>query len=284
MYTIYRITSPRNKYYIGITKNFSQRKKQHIKNMTSKRHGMQRRKLVMAYHKHKPENMLMERIASAKTLQDAKAAEIQLIEQYNSYHNGYNMTLGGDHAQVKNLTVKDIDTIRDLLENTSKTLKEIGSIYNVSDSLISQICRNVTYEGWGNARKIERGLKSYARGERTGNSRFTEQDIIAIKKSYNEGKSSQYLSKKYKTSRTQICDILNEKIWKGVGPKKVNRRFRGNSKYTEREVREVWELYIKGNSIKQITEITDIKYATVRSFIKGVTWTDLYDEYIKKLP
>lgn len=245
---------------------------------------MQRRKLVQAYHKYTPEKMIVEKIASTKNLEDAKFTEIQLIQQYDSYNNGYNMTLGGDHAQVKDLSEADLDNIRDLLENTDLTLNKIGRKFKVSASLVSMICANKIYEGIGEARIIRRGSGSYARGENSGNSKFTEKDVINIKKSYIEGKSSQIIAKEFKTSRTQICDILNEKIWKGVGPKVEMRKFRGNSKLTENQVRECWELKLKNKSTRYICDNLNLKYHTVYAILSGTNWKDLYDEYNKKAP
>ncbi len=283
MYYVYRITSPSKKVYIGITKHLHQRKSQHIKNIESKQARIIKRKVVKAYKKYGVSNMVFEHIFTANDLECAKQVEIELIQFYDSYNNGYNMTLGGDHATTA-LNKDQVDGIRDLLEDTNQSLKEIGDKFGVSDSLVSQICRGVIYRNTGNFRKIDRGFKSYARGENSGNSRFTEKDIIEIKKLYMRGESCNKIAKKYDSSSTQISAILKEEIWKGIGPKIKMRRSRGNSKLSEEIVRECWELKIKGLNINQISQKKNLKYHTLYAIFSGANWKDIYAEYIKKAP
>ncbi len=62
--------------------------------------SLTRRGSMNAFHcairKYGPENFDGEVLTSAKTLEEAKDLESQLIRKFDTYKNGYNMTLGGD--------------------------------------------------------------------------------------------------------------------------------------------------------------------------------------------
>ena len=87
---IYKISFPNNpKVYIGQTNNPKVRWNAH------KRSAKQNSKQYVhsAMRKYGSENAIFEVIATC--LECADTCEIQIIKQYDSFNNGYNMTLGG---------------------------------------------------------------------------------------------------------------------------------------------------------------------------------------------
>jgi hypothetical protein len=94
IYLIYKHTSPSGKSYIGYTyKTIEERWKIHLND--SKR-GL--RKFHKAILKYPNENQWLHKVLinNILTLQEAKKLEIEMIAKYDTYHNGYNMTPGGD--------------------------------------------------------------------------------------------------------------------------------------------------------------------------------------------
>lgn len=93
IYTIYKITNiVNNKNYIGFTKNFERRIKQHKKDY--KNNDLL---LYRAINKHGWENFKFEILYQSKLHEHTlNVMEPFFINQYDSHKNGYNMTSGGD--------------------------------------------------------------------------------------------------------------------------------------------------------------------------------------------
>lgn len=279
-YYIYKVTSPSDKVYIGITKNYADRKRKHKNNMKSNQPRIKRRKFVRACKKYGWDNMIFEHIFCAFNEKLAKDIEIELIKKFNSYDKGYNMTLGGDFAATKDLSVKDLDEIRVLLEATTESLAKIATKYGLHASQVLSVQRNEAYIGMGNSREIKRPGNTYAKGENTGNSKLTDDLVRDIKLSHMKGKNSPELAKIFNVSKANICHILKEETWKHVKVEGYKRRkSRGNSKLQESDVREIWDLYSKDVTIPKIASKLNFKYATVRSILKGLNWKDIYKEF-----
>jgi hypothetical protein len=60
------------------------------------------------------------------------------------------------------------------------------------------------------------GLRTPPTGERHGMSRFTEDNIRAIRKLYSQGVKSPALAHKFKSSNGHILKIVNRELWKHV--------------------------------------------------------------------
>jgi len=102
---IYCITNLLNgKQYIGLTTQaLNIRWAEHLSRSRYKQYSSAIHSAIRKYGK---ENFIIEPIACACTIEDLKALEIILIEQYNTFRAGYNLTEGGDfkvvHQDVKN--------------------------------------------------------------------------------------------------------------------------------------------------------------------------------------
>ena len=94
--SIYKISFPNGKHYIGLTTSLEQRTKEHKKNAKS---GSSKY-LYKAIRKYNMvDNLELIEIDTADTKDELCEKEIQYIQEYNSYYmngNGYNMTYGGE--------------------------------------------------------------------------------------------------------------------------------------------------------------------------------------------
>lgn len=91
---IYKITNTVNgKIYIGkTTKSLTERKKSHFKRF---RAG-EKTHLYNAFKKYGKDVFLWKELSSCSDIQTLNDLEIFFIKKYDSFKNGYNMTLGGD--------------------------------------------------------------------------------------------------------------------------------------------------------------------------------------------
>lgn len=119
---IYKIYNDINdKLYIGKTLDtIENRLKEHKKD--SKRSRMEKRPLYNAMNKYGAEHFYIELIEEVD-LELLSQRECYWIEFYNTYHNGYNATKGGDGRQLYDYELI-IETYKQGL-----TMKEISQIY-----------------------------------------------------------------------------------------------------------------------------------------------------------
>ena len=127
-----------DKVYIGKT-NFSieKRWKEHLEDATKKR--INHRPLYYAINKYGKEHFYISQIEQC-TVEESADREKYWINFYNSYHNGYNATKGGDGK-----TYLNYKKILKLIDETNLSQKEIANICNCCvDSVgnIAHIYRN----------------------------------------------------------------------------------------------------------------------------------------------
>lgn len=149
---IYKITNDvNNKVYIGKT-NYSieKRFKEHCSDAL--KHRCEKRPLYSAMRKYGFEHFHIEQLEEVTT-EMAPEKEKYWIEQYNSFHNGYNATIGGDG---KNYV--DYNKLVDLYNN-GYNVSEIHSITNHAEDTIRFALHNsgITHEQiYQRARKSKR--------------------------------------------------------------------------------------------------------------------------------
>lgn len=97
VYSVYKITNRLSgKCYIGITKNFDRRLKEHFRtayNINSKSYNI---KFYQAIRKYGPHNFDYAVIYQSNELTHIREMERYFVLQENSYFKGYNSTPGGD--------------------------------------------------------------------------------------------------------------------------------------------------------------------------------------------
>ena len=124
---IYKVTNKlNNKIYIGKTKqSLSKRKVAHYKsandNSPSNFHN--------ALRFYSKDDFIWEIKLVCKTESDLNKYESHFIEKYDTYKNGYNMTLGGDGGLISTNNEKYYEKIKSL-KNFGRNNKDIGIIVN----------------------------------------------------------------------------------------------------------------------------------------------------------
>ena len=96
-YIINKITGER---YVGQTTNFVRRKNEHLSQLKNKTHI--NKKLQNAWNKYGENNFIVEKIQYDNiSKEELNNEEIKYIKQYDSYNNGYNLTIGGDGGDTR---------------------------------------------------------------------------------------------------------------------------------------------------------------------------------------
>ena len=124
--SIYKISFPNGKHYIGLTTSLEQRTKQHkqsAKSGSSKYLYNSIRKYNMV------DNLELIEIDTADTKDELCEKEIQYIQEYNSYYmngNGYNMTYGGEGVNGYVYTEEDRQQISEAQKTRYKNNPDAG--------------------------------------------------------------------------------------------------------------------------------------------------------------
>lgn len=125
-----------NKQYIGITtQSIDTRWSEHL---SRSKKSISKSAIHSAIHKYGKANFKIEQIASSFNIEDLKQLEILLIEQYNTFREGYNLTIGGDLREFKQETKNKISASK-LGHSVSKKTREKLSV--------------ITKEQWKNDRE-----------------------------------------------------------------------------------------------------------------------------------
>lgn len=143
MYCIYKVTNKiNNKVYIGKTKDFERRKKEHLAHKTN--HLFSR-----ALHKYGEDSFLWEIIeADINTVEEASDREKFWIKKYRSYFrwdgaNGYNMTPGGDGGSCWNVRKVASYSLSGHFLMAFDTVSDCAEYYNIFETTsISVVCND----------------------------------------------------------------------------------------------------------------------------------------------
>ncbi len=99
MFRVYRLLSPSGKSYIGLTsRTFEKRWAQHV--IQSRGKDKSCKKLCNAFQKYPPETWKREVLFECSDKLTAQQKEIELIGQFDSINNGYNILRGGQLSRL----------------------------------------------------------------------------------------------------------------------------------------------------------------------------------------
>ncbi|MGT2783549.1 GIY-YIG nuclease family protein [Streptococcus pasteurianus] len=130
---VYCIENLKNqKKYIGITtRTISERFKEHCKADTA---------IGRAIRKYGKNNFFVYKLDSAKSKQELFDLEKYYIKKYDSYHKGYNSTIGGDGV-VKDMSIDVVLTERQLrfVNYVEKKNKEVIDVNDANQMIISVV-------------------------------------------------------------------------------------------------------------------------------------------------
>ena len=138
MVGIYKITNNINKkVYIGQSIDIKRRWRGHKSTATNPNDECYNLPLYRAIRKYGIENFIFE-VLEECNVSELNEKERFYIQKYNSYFNGYNLTLGGDSSRVK-LAPEIVKGIISDLENTELTQVEIGKKWSVHENTVQSI-------------------------------------------------------------------------------------------------------------------------------------------------
>ncbi len=177
---IYKVTNLiTNKCYIGKTiKTLNERKKSHLKNI---RNNVQS-KFYNSVRKYGKDNFIWEILIECEKISLLNELECFFIEKYNSFNNGYNMTLGGDGGDTishksdfekKNQGAK----IGNIPWNKGLVMKEIGYTFDgrKSRSPFTDEQKLEHSKKIKNSEKYHKGLENRKHGKSKSVIRITDQ-------------------------------------------------------------------------------------------------------------
>ncbi len=162
IYSIYKITNKINhKVYIGFDSKWPNRLYRHF--YISKSKKSKHNSLHKAIIKYGWENFLVELIyQSPERNHTLKIMEPFFINEYNSYHNGYNQTKGGEGTFGKKVSKQN----RDKLSEMRKSLNKQSRWYNNGKE--NKFCTECPGDNWTlgrlNQKPSTKGYKWYNDG------------------------------------------------------------------------------------------------------------------------
>lgn len=148
---VYVVTNKQNqKQYVGMTTmGLKKRKEAHLCNAR----GGSQCQFHRAIRKHGEENFEWKVVYVGETEQELFEKEIELIKELDTYHNGMNMTLGGDgvvgligesHGQAV-ITEKQAQKIVDMIHNECKSYIQISEEVGVAHSIVTNIAKGLAW-------------------------------------------------------------------------------------------------------------------------------------------
>lgn len=189
-----------NKVYIGqTTLSVEERFKQHLKPSQIKRC---RYKLYKAMEKYGKENFYVETLESDVPYDKLDEREIYYINMYDSFHNGYNSTQGGDTK-----TIYKIDDIQEIVERlkSGDLIKDIAADYSVHPCTIR---RSLKAYGIDSFKVQDHSTKEYLRN-------LPREEI---KELYSQGFSHKEIACKLNVNPRSVSRVIKEF---GIGKKNM---------------------------------------------------------------
>ena len=132
--------------YVGQTTNFSRRKNEHLSKLRENKHPNQ--KLQSSWNKYGESNFIFEKIVYDNlSKEELNEQEKMFIQKYDSYNNGYNLTLGGDGGATRSkLDFDDFCLAYFCGKKYQGMTNQLGKYLGVDSSCISAIIREKSYD------------------------------------------------------------------------------------------------------------------------------------------
>lgn len=235
---VYKIVNTaNNKVYIGSTKDFNTRKRNHLSQLKNNKHGNW--KLQNAWNKYGEDNFKFKIIEKCE-LDERIEREQHYMDMYKSYNdeNGYNI----DPNAISSIGIKRSKETREKISKAQKGKK-------LPDET---------------KKKISQSLKGRKKKP------FTKEHLKNLSESHKGYKHSEEAKKKMSILAKIRTNTPENK-------KRVSLQSRGEknnfAKLTEKEVREIKKMLKDGNHTqKQIGELFNVATTTINAINTGATW------------
>ena len=282
---IYKITNKVNgKSYIGQTRyTIEFRWRQHL-------HKKDNTYFHNAIRKYGADNFIVEKLEECN-IEDLNEKEIYYIAKYNTFKDGYNLTIGGDGNRTLLLDDK-YDEISALYLSGFSSNK-IATLYKVDKASIVKILKQLGIKIRNNSLNINRQeleelIQDYQNGyslrelakryncSGPGLKEFLIKKGVDLRQKYSileDTKSQESLIKDYTSSTIQLKDIQNKyhcsyatllKVLSINGISKEKYSF----KLSDKECLKVIEQFNSGKKIKDIAHSFKVDKATIYSLLK----------------
>lgn len=294
MHVIYKINFSNGKVYIGQTNDFTARRNQHLSD-AKKGEDYKIYRAMRKYNTTKDDFEIIESDLNSQDL--ANDREIYWIAFYDSYHNGYNSTPGGqtgsyclgEKSHFAKLTEEDVINIRRIRYTKKYQRSEIWELYKerISESAFGKIWN---YESWKHVlpelnseelRTFYRQLRKNAKGDKNGRSRFTNEEVYELRVLfYVEAMPFQELLEKYGkgVNRTSLQKLLYGKNYKEVAMPEKSEKWRKENKHPlPEEIQELRNKYSSGIPIKELKTgfFENYTEAAIRNIVTYKTYNNI---------
>ena len=227
MIGIYKITNKINQHsYIGLSTHIEDRWQYHKTRYNWERES--NKTLYQAILKYGIENFEFEVLEECE-IEKLSEREQFYIEKYDTYHNGYNMTSGGEsnigeaHPGHK-LTKEDIIDIRTRYDNLERR-QDVWNSYRdrIGESGFSKIWKGETWktimmEVYTPENKIYHLHDTANKGSKNGRAKITEDDVkqIRLRRKNGEALKNVYTDYADKLTKGSFTNIWSYQNWKDI--------------------------------------------------------------------
>lgn len=227
MIGIYKITNLINNHsYIGLSTHIEDRWKYHKTPYNWERE--KNKTLYQAILKYGIDNFKFE-ILEECSVEELSEKEKFYIDKYDTFHNGYNMTAGGEsnigdsHPRHK-LTQSDVEDIRIRYDNLERR-KDVYELYKdrIGESGFGKIWKGETWRGimmevYSIENKNFHLHDTANKGSYNGRAKLTESDVrnIRIRRKNGEALSKVYKDYQDKITKGSFTNIWSYQNWKNI--------------------------------------------------------------------
>lgn len=216
---VYKITNKiNNKVYVGITKDYEARWRQHVNTSANKNHAEYNKVLYMAFRKYGIDNFEFEVTHQDLSIPDAKATEVSAIEDLNSLvsDQGYNVTPGGDLVEETRVLRGEDSPRAKLTEAQAKDIISRRDGGELQQSVLADYSGIVKFHGgfqsiWSGS--SWKHLQPKVISKRHGRRYLTDDEVRTIRSSTESGRT---LATKFGVPPSTISNIINYKTYKNV--------------------------------------------------------------------
>lgn len=226
---IYKITNTQNnKSYIGYAKDIERRWKTH-KERAFYQNKEYDKTLYRAFRKYGIEKFNFEVILECEE-QLLPIKEMEMIAKYDTFHNGYNETSGGEGVSNvgeqhpnSTLTEKDVIDIRTRYANLERKM-EVRKLYpQIRESGFNKVWKGETWKHIMPEVYTRENISFHKNntsmsGSNNGRTKLTEEDVRSIRLRRKNGESSSEVYKDYQhlITKGSFNNIWSYQNWKNV--------------------------------------------------------------------